>query len=245
MMMGFRVFNGDGEMVTDSSYLGYGLVMSGNANLVSQQPMDISFPSPIRSDSPPIICIKAKVYNNSWIRFCRPVGVPTNWTGFRIVSARQINTVPHYGLCEYRVYANGVSSSDSFGLRIANESGEIIIDSGVPQMEFKTLVTLFDWPIVWDSLLAQGNAFAYHKAVANNNVVMSLDEWIPVSLANYSYTTTQSSNWTGKFQTYVMDVEVSWCYYQGKISAVIEMVSQVPPQNYTLKLSTFCPIILN
>lgn len=245
MTYGFQVFDSEGNTVTDSTYLGYSLYLSGVANVISQQATNVGFPTPITSQSPPIICVQVKPFNYAWIRLCKVLGSPGNWTGFILVGDRESNSRAHLGNVNYRVYANGVQSTDSYGMRISTPDGAISFDTGFRQLQFETSIIMGDWPVTWDSHGPQGNAWTRIVGYANPTFTSPADSWLPLSLINTSFVSTQESNYTGKWQTYIMEVEISWSWINGYVQSITTLLSAVPPLNYNVTIPIFYPIVLN
>lgn len=245
MSYGFQVFDPEGNKVTDSTYLGYSLYLSGTANVVSQQATDVGFPTPITSQSPPVICVQVKPFNYAWIRLCKVLGSPGNWTGFRLVGDRLTNQFAHLGVVNYRVYANGVQSTDSHGLRISTPEGAISFDTGLRQLQFEASVVMGDWPAVWSGQGPQGNSSFRIVGHSNPNFTSPADSWLPLSLVNTSFVSTQESNISGKWQTYLMEVEISWSWFDGYVQIILTLLSAVPPTRYNVTIPVFCPIVLN
>lgn len=240
-MFGFEVHNGDGELVTDSSYSGYGLLQEGTVVVVTHAPSYISFPT-VTTDSPPIIAVQVQQFNSYWIRLCKVVGTPGNWTGALFVGDRLTTQYPGTITWKYRVYAPGRTSSDSFGMQIFNEDGQATFDSGVPQMEFQDVVTTWqDWPIAYSAQDSM-NKFLWYKDIRYD---VPSDAWIPLSLVIDAYATNQRSNISGKWVYYGMEVEITWVWDAGRIMCGVWMYSSVTPLQYELIVTAFCPIILN
>lgn len=246
---GFKVGNGQGQTVTDSNFLGYGLLEERQFTVVSQSPTDMYFDRPVTSQAPPIVAVKVKQWNRTWIRLCRVMGTPGNWTYCRFVGNRFTTSDAGSVTYDVRVYATGLKSTDSFGMRIVNELNQVTIDSGFKQLEFTAFTYEWsDWPLV---VRGDAPAGSYGQnrvkwvGYQNPNLVIPSDGWLALSLANNSYTTTMESNATGRWGTYPMEVESTFVYDSGRIILLFELYAQYLPLNYNIQFNTFCPIIKN
>lgn len=236
-MFGFNVYNALGEVVVDSSHLGYSLVFSGQIDVVSESPSVIIFSTAIKSQSPPIICVQVKQFNNSWIRLCKVLGEPGNWTGFRVIGSRINNSHPHLGVSNYRVYASGIGASNTWGLRVLNSVDQVVFDSGLRQLTFEDYAADFNWPLYAEAADGIQKILVYR----NVNLVIPADSWLPLSMINHSYTTTHMV----QSRERVMEVEVCWGWLSGNPILIIWLYSSTVPAMYNVPVTSFCPFVLN
>lgn len=92
------------------------------------------FPTPIRSDEPPLIF--ARPDSNGGFQWVRLLGGPGNWTGFLNESV----SVGNYFLAAYES-----KPTADYGLRLWDGNSKVLFDNGTPCAQFTNVVTAWTY----------------------------------------------------------------------------------------------------
>lgn len=241
MSYGFEVLNEAGEVICDSEYLGYGLVQQGSVNLRYQTPTAVNFTQVITSQSPPIIAIKMKAWNKTYIKICSVIGSPGAWTGIWFLGARIDNTSPANSVWEYRVYAN-VASSESYGIRILSSNNQVTFDSGSKQLKFRQFL---GGEGIYTVLSQLTTAQERVLITRDDNAMVPPNPWVAISLCNWQRMSTHSSNVSGKLRTYDMFIHTCFAWLDNRMLIIIELQSAVTPLNYSAIIPVHYQVILD
>lgn len=242
MSYGFEVLNETGEIISDSNYLGYGLVETKTFTLSHlQNPLTVNFSQVITSQSPPIIAVQMQNWNKTYIKICRPTGGPGAWTGVYFVGIRFDNASPASRVWTFRVYAN-VESTESYGIRIKNNLNMVTFDSGLKQLKFRQILGGPDtYPVI------QQIATAYERVLVTreDKTMIPPGAWVPLSLCNWQTTTTHQSNASGKWRTYNMFIHTCFGWKDNKMLIIIELYSPTTPLTYEVVVPLHYQVILD
>ena len=247
MSMGFEVYNADGETMADNRFPGFSLLTQNTFRTTVQTPHDIAFPTPVRSLVPPIIAVQVQQFNGGWLRMVKAYGTPGNWTGVRLVSARLTNQFPAQVTWHYRVYAAGLTSTESYGIRVTHEDGTTTFDSGFKQLVFDNLPTQWaDWPVTTSRAFSNGREHNLISTFVNPNLIIPSDAWVALSLANTSMTTVNTVIGSGKVKYLPLYSEITYVWQDSQIVILTDhLCLDYPPQNFNIPTNIFCPIIPN
>lgn len=254
MSKGIRIRNENGTLTIDSEYKGYGNFYSGTIGLSINTWVTLSFPQAVTSQEPPILAFKKWPYTGFYPAYVQLQGSLGNWTGFNIRCARNTTLFPSGPsnvTFEYRVYACGVSSADSKGLRLRH-NGIVTIDTGFLQLSMDvTPVDISGLPIV----ATASRGFQREHIIALSTYDIGPNDWVPVSLSSkntfirntiiYPDRTVQS---VAGAQTGVIclnsDGNVPWDGGSALgVYMYLEDINRYPIQNFKAEFFPFCPII--
>lgn len=140
---GFQTTNDAGDIIADSRYPGYSLIQEGQYTTEHGSGYAvIHFSKRITSQAPPLVAIRLRQFD--YIQdYVRVVGKAGNWTHveFSAISILHTNKPGRRVVRDYRIYATGIPSEDTFGLRLYDENGIITLDTGYPQLEYSESIS--------------------------------------------------------------------------------------------------------
>lgn len=133
MTYGLKAINGSDYIQIDSDSPRLCAVYSGTYQAVGNRVATVLFPSPIRTTEPPCIFIRnSPTRPNDLYDGMTITGGVGNWTGFRI-TANNVNWRPS-GKWFAAVFS--ARAEDDYGMRLWDESGKILYDSGTVPVIF-------------------------------------------------------------------------------------------------------------
>lgn len=241
MSFGFEVSGVDGNIVTDSNFLGYSLIQEGTVTLpAAVNPIAFYFTTPITSTAPPIVAVRLDTFNNQgWVSIVRVIGSAGNWT--HCTFTHRFFRPAVGGTYAVRVYATEVESSNSMGIQVFSESGKITLDSGYKQLEFRDVGF---WDATWPVVITGNAPFNNNRETwlgFSSNVYLGTSAWVPLSLSSMSFTITHSA----PNGIRPAEVQGSWVNYQGYLTIVFAMYAQYAVIGFNYQFNTYCPVILN
>lgn len=233
--------------MTDNRFPGFSLLVQSSATTTVQTPLDISFPFPITSLVPPIVAVQVQTFNWTWLRMCKILGSPGNWTGFRLVSARATSSYPAQTTWKYRVYAAGVTSSESYGIRVQDDFGSTLFDSGLRQLVFANLFTSWaDWPRTTSQRFQAGREHTLIETFVSPLLSAPSDAWIALSLANASMLTINTVAGSGAVKYENLYSELTYVWQDSRIVVLADhLCIDYAPLTFSIPTNIFCPVILN
>ena len=179
----------DSGVLVDGRSLNYANVESGagQATLcafngaIPGDPVVNVFSAAITSVLPPLIALRWAPGGGEYLSSPQLVGGPGNWTGFSLVGIKPSGASVTHMPIEYKVFAVGVQSSATTGMRIRRLDNSIVIDSGHQPLNIKKIARWKeDW---WYDAAASGAYFwrdefyfdgATYKLVWNEYVCATL-----------------------------------------------------------------------
>lgn len=247
MSMGFEVYNEDGEVMADNRFPGFSLLVQSSATTTVQTPLDIAFPAPVTSLVPPIVAVQVQTFNWTWLRMCKILGSPGNWTGFRLVSARMTSSYPAQTTWQYRVYAAGITSSESYGVRVQDDSGGVLFDSGLRQLVFANMFTSWaDWPRTSSNRYQNGREHQLIETFVSPLLSAPSDAWVALSLANATMITINTVVGSGAVKYENLYTELTYVWQDNRIVVLADhLCIDYAPLNFNITTNIFCPLILN
>ena len=256
-MIGLKIRNENDELTIDDSYKGYSVIQSGSVT-IGNSAITVNFSQVITSIDQPIIAIQRWPYTGLYIYVMQLVGEPGNWTGFYTRAERNTTLFPNSpssALFQYRVYAPGIRSENSYGLRVLAQNGDVVIDSGRKQLRFESSFT--GSPAEYPLVASIQGSFQREQINAISNTLLKPSDWIPLSLVNNNQFVENRVVGPGFDVTGPMAVSTSVICLNNSgnlawndpdmlgIYIYMEDLNGRTPQNYVIPLVTFCCIIEN
>ena len=173
MSFGLYVRNDDDYVQIDSDNPRLCALYSGTYSATSSSTVVVSFPAPIRTTEPPCIFIRNSPSQPDILyREMTITGSPGNWTGFRLESG----TVTWRPTGKWFAAVFASRSAASWGLRMWDEAGVIIYDSGSTPIIFTKATN--SWSYQGMVQLALGNAYYYLCAAVG---ALASDEYFMIN----------------------------------------------------------------
>ena len=187
MTFGFEARRQDDTVFADSRHAGFGLIFQLSAWLPSAKMQDITvnFPHSISSKAKPIIAIPFYAWNYADYTVV-VIGTPGMWTGCRVVVSDirhlYILNVPSLPArtINLRVYASGLHSNETYGMRIYNSSNDLTLDTGWPQLEFSQYLRGGAWSRIESGQAVSGSSV--YTSYVNFNEPIPPNSWIAITL---------------------------------------------------------------
>jgi len=159
---GFKAFNDSGVVTIDADFVTMAVARRGSFGPILPASQNdnrhgvravVTYTTPVTSSSPPVVAFLPRgTVNGHWQAFCH-VGGPGAWTGFEVSFAEYYpgERVSNYGelqmaslsLWDYAAadIEGCPPSNEAYGMRVWDEAGRLVFDSGTPVMKLLGLVS--------------------------------------------------------------------------------------------------------
>lgn len=189
MSFGLTVRNDDNYVQIDSDNPRLCALYSGAYAATSSTVATVTFPSPIRTPEPPCIFIRNSPNQPQVLyRSMTVVGAAGNWTGFRLEAGDNVDSRPA-GKWFAAVFAS--RSAASWGLRMWDDSGVIIYDSGAVPVLFTKATNSWSFQ-GWGTWTDIGSAYYWRSAVTGP---IASDEYFMINPFSRGILSPNNPNW--------------------------------------------------
>ena len=154
MSYGLQFTNNSGTVIVDSEFARLMVIASGRFAPTEESGMGSTtyFARPVTSQEPPLVFVRPDTVSGiAGLCRMRLIGSAGNWTGF-YVRAYNVNTAQPNG--RYFVAAFAAQAVALYGMRLWDDGGNLLFDSGTPNASFTRCFQ--GWAYVKYELTGQG-----------------------------------------------------------------------------------------